>query len=89
MQGPRAQIDRKLYKNHMHETLLNYPNLTLREASVFDLVYNRHAIDASDAEQRWGIIEGVKLGISYLLYFIPYAHLKSLKIPVKLSNAPR
>ncbi|RUP51230.1 glucose inhibited division protein A-domain-containing protein [Jimgerdemannia flammicorona] len=37
-QGPRAQIDRKLYKHHMQEALRSYPNLTLRGASVADLV---------------------------------------------------
>ncbi|CAG8753173.1 14764_t:CDS:2, partial [Cetraspora pellucida] len=35
--GPRAQIDRKLYKKHMQECLFNYPNLTIKAASVYDL----------------------------------------------------
>ncbi|CEI95938.1 Putative tRNA uridine 5-carboxymethylaminomethyl modification enzyme GidA [Rhizopus microsporus] len=38
--GPRAQIDRKLYKKHMHEYLKNYPNLTIKAGSVADLILN-------------------------------------------------
>ncbi|ABD44851.1 tRNA uridine 5-carboxymethylaminomethyl modification enzyme GidA [Ehrlichia chaffeensis str. Heartland] len=34
--GPRAQADRKIYKNTMQDIILNYPNLTVLEASVED-----------------------------------------------------
>ena len=34
VQGPRAQIDRKLYKREMQAALKNYPNLAIRTASV-------------------------------------------------------
>ncbi|KAG6808489.1 hypothetical protein H0H93_016870 [Arthromyces matolae] len=54
--GPRAQIDRKLYKTHMQEALHNYPSLDIRAGSVFDLLF-----DHSDPD-RWGKIRGVKLG---------------------------
>ena len=37
-QGPRAQIDRKLYKKHMQELVLSTPNLRVIEAPVEDLV---------------------------------------------------
>lgn len=37
-QGPRAQIDRKLYKRNMQDILNNYPNLEIRSASVKDVV---------------------------------------------------
>jgi len=37
-QGYRAQIDRKLYKREMQHTLSSYPNLSLRKASVEDVV---------------------------------------------------
>ncbi len=33
-QGPRAQIDRKLYKREMQAALKDYPNLTIRTANV-------------------------------------------------------
>lgn len=51
--GPRAQIDRTLYKKHMQECLMNYPNLTIREGSVQDLLLESESatlrVDADDA----------------------------------------
>lgn len=38
VRGPRAQADRKLYRNAMQEMLTDYPNLTLLEGSAEDLV---------------------------------------------------
>ncbi|KAI9483241.1 MAG: glucose inhibited division protein A-domain-containing protein [Benjaminiella poitrasii] len=38
--GPRAQIDRKLYKKHLQEYLQHYPNLTIQAGNVSDLVLN-------------------------------------------------
>ncbi|AHC39420.1 tRNA uridine-5-carboxymethylaminomethyl(34) synthesis enzyme MnmG [Ehrlichia muris] len=36
--GPRAQADRKIYKDTMQDIILNYPNLTVLEASVEDFL---------------------------------------------------
>ncbi|KAI9297652.1 tRNA uridine 5-carboxymethylaminomethyl modification enzyme GidA [Neoconidiobolus thromboides FSU 785] len=36
--GPRAQIDRELYKKHMQQILNSYPNLNLLQAGVEDLM---------------------------------------------------
>ncbi|KAI1781468.1 glucose-inhibited division protein A subfamily [Hypoxylon cercidicola] len=36
--GPRAQIDRALYKKHMRDELLAYPNLSVVTGSVSDIV---------------------------------------------------
>ncbi|KAH7103492.1 glucose inhibited division protein A-domain-containing protein [Auriculariales sp. MPI-PUGE-AT-0066] len=36
--GPRAQVDRKLYLQHMQNKLFAYPNLQVREAAVHDLL---------------------------------------------------
>jgi len=38
VRGPRTQSDRWLYKQAMQEMLANYPNLTLKAASVEDLI---------------------------------------------------
>ncbi|TRM62673.1 glucose inhibited division protein A-domain-containing protein [Schizophyllum amplum] len=38
--GPRAQMDRTLYRTNMQRTLFNYPNLDVRAGSVFDLVFD-------------------------------------------------
>jgi len=44
--GPRAQIDRKIYKRHMQQILKDYPNLTIRSGSVHDLIISKGAISA-------------------------------------------
>ncbi|KZT66489.1 glucose-inhibited division protein A subfamily [Daedalea quercina L-15889] len=56
--GPRAQIDRKLYKKHMQEALHGYRNLDIHAASVFDVVINHSPEGPSGS---WGKVEGVKL----------------------------
>jgi tRNA uridine 5-carboxymethylaminomethyl modification enzyme len=38
LQGPRAQIDRDLYKMHMQQELQAYPNLSIVTGSVADIV---------------------------------------------------
>ena len=40
VQGPRAQADRKLYRQAVQALLLNYPNLTIVGAAAEDLSYN-------------------------------------------------
>lgn len=44
VRGPRAQADRKLYKKAMQDLLHNYPNLTIIEASVDDLIIKDHMV---------------------------------------------
>ena len=61
IQGPRAQIDRKLYKRHMQETLFNYPNLDVCAGSVFDLVLDRAAASDGPAGPTFAI-HGIRLG---------------------------
>ncbi|KAF9014568.1 GIDA-domain-containing protein [Hymenopellis radicata] len=56
--GPRAQIDRVLYKRYMKRELRNYQeNLRLRAAEVFDLVVDHERTP----ESTWGTIKGVRL----------------------------
>ncbi|KAH7922233.1 glucose-inhibited division protein A, partial [Leucogyrophana mollusca] len=60
--GPRAQIDRALYKKNMQDIIFNYPNLSVRAASVFDLVFSHDASTSSSAAPPiWGAVEGVRL----------------------------
>ncbi|KIK93256.1 hypothetical protein PAXRUDRAFT_829143 [Paxillus rubicundulus Ve08.2h10] len=60
--GPRAQVDRKLYKNHMQNIIFNYPKLEVRAASVSDLVFD-HEVTASNSSSTpaWGAVKGVRL----------------------------
>ena len=57
--GPRAQIDRALYKKHMREEMLNYRGLEVKEGKVADIIVDRSPIAAS--EGRHGEITGVRL----------------------------
>jgi tRNA uridine 5-carboxymethylaminomethyl modification enzyme len=57
--GPRAQIDRKLYKKHMHEEMMAYPGLTVKEGKVADIVVDRSP--EAMLEGRHGKITGVRL----------------------------
>lgn len=56
--GPRAQIDRKLYKKYMQEELLGYENLDVIEGSAADIVIGR---EENMEEQRQGKITGLRL----------------------------
>ena len=56
--GPRAQIDRKLYKKYMREELVNYENLAIIQSSVDDIVVQKFG---PGLDGRHGRITGVKL----------------------------
>ncbi|RKP14102.1 glucose inhibited division protein A-domain-containing protein [Piptocephalis cylindrospora] len=56
--GPRAQMDRTLYKRHMQDTILNYPNLQVREGSVSDLDISWEADPTGSSV---GAVRGVRL----------------------------
>ncbi|KAL1919142.1 uncharacterized protein VTP21DRAFT_2524 [Calcarisporiella thermophila] len=64
--GPRAQIDRKLYKKHMQEHLSAYPNLTIKAGSVEDILI-RHEENFSPM-QVYGNIQGVRLDSGEVIY---------------------
>jgi len=57
--GPRAQIDRSLYKKHMREEISSYPGLQVKEGKVADIVVDRSPEAAVDG--RHGRITGVRL----------------------------
>ena len=63
-QGPRAQIDRKLYKKHMQAAIFSYPNLDVRAGSVHDLIFDHTKCSSNIAGQTWGRVNGVRLGTS-------------------------
>ncbi|KAI1338072.1 mitochondrial translation optimization protein [Xylariaceae sp. FL0016] len=56
--GPRAQIDRALYKKHMQEELQTYPNLSIITGSVSDIVVDNSTDPSSSAKSK---ITGVRL----------------------------
>src|ERR1700759_704757 len=57
--GPRAQIDRALYKKHMREEMLNYRGLEVKEGKVADIIVDRSPIAATEGHH--GKITGVRL----------------------------
>ncbi|KAF9925923.1 Mitochondrial Translation Optimization [Mortierella alpina] len=60
--GPRAQIDRKLYKKHMQKALHEYPNLTIKAGSVSDIVLGAEILPPTPgANNVQGEIKGIKL----------------------------
>lgn len=58
--GPRAQIDRDLYKKHMREEMLSTPNLSVIEGKVADIVVSKDQLDPNDKVVT-GRITGVRL----------------------------
>ncbi|KAH7074710.1 glucose inhibited division protein A-domain-containing protein [Paraphoma chrysanthemicola] len=57
--GPRAQIDRALYKKYMREEILNYEGLSVVEGSVADIIVDRTQEEGTKG--RYGKITGVRL----------------------------
>jgi len=57
--GPRAQIDRALYKRYMREEMENYANLSIVEGSVADIVVEKGAEGLESGAV--GQITGVRL----------------------------
>jgi tRNA uridine 5-carboxymethylaminomethyl modification enzyme len=56
--GPRAQIDRALYKKYMREEITTYKNLSVLEGSVADIIVDNEG-DHNDGQI--GRITGVRL----------------------------
>lgn len=57
--GPRAQIDRALYKKYMKEEILGYKGLSVVEGSVADIIVDR--TQEEGGKGRYGKITGVRL----------------------------
>jgi len=81
--GPRAQIDRKLYKKHMQKALNEYPNLTIKAGSVSDIVLGAEILPPTPGQNNvQGEIKGIKLG--KLTFSVSFCLLSSL---TSLSNS--
>ena len=52
VRGPRAQADRKLYRQSMQDLILNYPNLDVKGAAVEDLMLE----DNGDRQRVTGVV---------------------------------
>lgn len=59
--GPRAQIDRSLYKKHMREELVNYPGLCVVLGSVSDIVVGQIQDTDGQSHGAKSKITGVRL----------------------------
>lgn len=57
--GPRAQIDRALYKQYMREEMLSYEGLSVVEGSVADIIVDQTQEEGTKG--RYGKITGVRL----------------------------
>ena len=58
--GPRAQIDRDLYKTYMKEEMLATPNLSILEGKVADIIVSAEGLDGDEGIAK-GRITGIKL----------------------------
>jgi tRNA uridine 5-carboxymethylaminomethyl modification enzyme len=59
--GPRAQIDRSLYKKYMREEIEGYQGLSVVEGSVADIIVDKEIGQQEGTEGRYGKITGVRL----------------------------
>ncbi len=78
--GPRAQADRKLYRQAMHQTLTNYPNLDIIIGSVEDIITDDSKVKAillADGQ----IINCQKLILTTGTFLSGLIHIGSIKIP--------
>ena len=64
--GPRAQIDRALYKKHMHEEMMHYPGLEVKEGKVADIVLE--SPPEISAPGQYGQMSGVRLESGEVVY---------------------
>jgi len=75
-QGPRAQIDRSLYKKFMQEAILGQPGLTVWESPVEDLALEEVPPCEGPSITRFtckGVILGMGLTVLYsciILYLV-------------------
>ena len=59
--GPRAQIDRALYKRYMREEIVGYKGLSVVQGSVADIIVDKSQDPDSVGKGSYGKITGVRL----------------------------
>lgn len=59
--GPRAQIDREIYLKEMQNVLFDYPNLSLLEGKVKDLIVDTQQGELDPHDRSYGSVKGVIL----------------------------
>lgn len=59
--GLRAQIDRTIYKTEMQRLIREYPNLSVLEGTVEDLLTDPTAAGAPETARRYGTVAGLTL----------------------------
>ncbi len=92
VQGPRCQSDRKLYREAMQATLMNYANLTIEAGAVEDLIVDR----AGDKPVIEGVVtaEGKKITAAAVIlttgtFLRGLIHIGEKKIPAgRADEAP-
>ena len=62
--GPRAQLDRYLYKTHIQRALRDVPHLTIREAHVHGLALDWHPAPSGEAQAS---VRGVSLSTGEII----------------------
>jgi len=88
VRGPRAQADRKLYREAMQEAILNHRNLEVFEAAVSDLLVEKEEVAGVAAEdgRQWKSARVVLTTGTFLRGMI---HLGTQRIPAgRVGEAP-
>ncbi|MBC7103114.1 MAG: tRNA uridine-5-carboxymethylaminomethyl(34) synthesis enzyme MnmG [Parvibaculum sp.] len=88
VRGPRAQADRKLYREAMQDAILNHPNLEVIEAAVCDLLVEAGEVRgvASEDGRQWKAARVVLTTGTFLRGMI---HLGTSRIPAgRVGEAP-
>lgn len=62
VQGPRAQADRKLYRQTMQEILFSYPNLDIIEGGVEDLIIEQGTVSGTISGTVKSAVKGIVTG---------------------------
>jgi tRNA uridine 5-carboxymethylaminomethyl modification enzyme len=88
VRGPRAQADRKLYRQAMQAVLFNQPNLEIRAASAEDLITNENGAIAGVITDSGEEIRAASVVITTGTFLRGLIHLGEEKTPAGRVNEP-